>query len=287
MKIMLIGSSGQLSFDLMKVFKDDELIALTHQDLDVTNRDYFIGYAVALKPDVIINTAAFHKVDVCEDERQLTFEVNCFGAANGALAAEKAGAKYVFYSTDYVFGADTQRNSPYIETDFPGPVSVYGNSKLAGEIAVRNLYAKHFVIRSTGLYGLKVSGKGYNFPGLMMKLASERDELKVVNDQRLTPTFTKDIAEKTAELIKTDSYGLYHMTGAGDCTWYEFTKKIFDIKGIKTKLTPVTSDEFPTKAKRPGYSVLDNKALRDAGLSDMRPWDEALQEYLFLLEMAS
>lgn len=287
MKIMLIGSEGQLAFDLIKVFENDEVTALSHQDLDVANRDFFIGYADALKPDVIINTAAFHKVDVCEDERKLTFDVNCMGAMNGALAAEKAGAKYVFYSTDYVFGGDTARNTPYIETDYPAPLSVYGYSKLAGESAVRNLWEKHFVIRSSGLYGLKVSGKGYNFPGLMMKLASERDEIKVVDDQHLTPTFTKDIAEKTAELIKTDNYGLYHMTGAGGCSWYEFTKKIFEIKGIKTKLTPVTSDEFPTKARRPGYSVLDNKGLRDAGISDMRPWQEALQEYLFLLEMQS
>jgi dTDP-4-dehydrorhamnose reductase len=285
MKIMLIGSSGQLAFDLLNTFKNDEITALTHQDLDVTNREFFIGYANALKPDVIINTAAFHKVDICEDERQRTFEVNCLGAMNGAIAAEKTGAKYVFYSTDYVFGADTDRKTPYTESDFPGPLSVYGHSKLAGEMAVRNLYEKHFVIRSTGLYGLKVSGKGYNFPGLMMKLSKEKEELKVVDDQRLTPTFTKDIAEKTAELINTDNYGLYHLTNAGDCTWYEFTRKIFEIKGIKTKLTPVTSAEFPTKAKRPGYSVLDNKALRDAGLSDMRSWEEALQEYLFLLEM--
>lgn len=280
MKIMLIGSRGQLAFDLKKSFKDHEVIPITHADLNVENRDMFMGMVKGLKPELIINTAAFHNVDVCEDERERVFDVNCLGAKNGALAAESVSAKYVFYSTDYVFGADKERQEPYVENDRPGPINFYGWSKRAGEIAVLGLCKKSFVIRSSGLYGLKVSGKGHNFPGLMLKLAASRDEVKVVNDQKLTPTFTQDLAEKTAELAAGENYGLYHLTNAGGCTWYEFTRKIFDLAGVKTKLTPVTSDQFPTKAERPGFSVLDNKALRDNGFADMRPWEEAVEDYL-------
>lgn len=280
MKIIIIGASGQLAYDLIKTFHKHELILLYHQDIDVTNREYLCGFVKAIRPDIIINTAAFHQVDACEEERIRAFDVNCLGAMNGAIAAESVGAVYVWYSSDYVFGADESRNTPYTENDPPAPINIYGHSKVAGEIAVRNICRKHFVIRSSGLYGKRVSGKGHNFPNLMLKLARERDEVRVVNDQRLTPTFTKDLAEKTVELVASEKYGLYHLTNSGDCTWYEFTKKIFEIAGITTQLTPVTSEAFPTKAVRPKYSVLDNLALRSAGFLDMRPWQEAIREYL-------
>ncbi|MGV8120899.1 MAG: dTDP-4-dehydrorhamnose reductase [Candidatus Xenobiia bacterium LiM19] len=280
MRIALIGKNGQLAHDLIRVFKDEEMILLSHDDIAVENRDHTIGLIQGLRPDLVINTAAFHKVDLCEDERQQTFDVNCAGAVNAAVASARVGASYVFYSTDYVFGAQTDRVNPYREDEPPGPVNVYGWSKLAGEIGVKNICTRYFIIRSTGLYGSKVSGKGHNFPGLMLKLGQERDEVKVVDDQRLTPTCTFDLAQKTAELVKTDHYGLYHMTNAGDCTWYEFTRELFSLRKIKTRLVPVDSAAFPTKAQRPAYSVLDNKHLRDIGITDMRPWKDALQGYL-------
>jgi dTDP-4-dehydrorhamnose reductase len=280
MKITIIGADGQLAHDLIRILKDEDLSLLTIDDIRVENREQTVKIIGDLKPDVLINTAAFHQVDLCEDERIPPFDVNCMGAINAAYAAEKVGAKYVFYSTDYVFGDDIHRNTPYTEEDKPGPLSVYGSSKFAGEIGVKNVYSKHFIIRTCGLYGVKVSLKGYNFPGLMLKLARERDEVRVVNDQRLTPTHTLDVARKTAELIKTEYYGLYHMTNTGDCTWYEFTKHLFDLSGVKTKLTPITTDEYPVKAKRPAYSVLDNAALKKIGIEDLKPWQDALEEYL-------
>jgi dTDP-4-dehydrorhamnose reductase len=280
MKIAIIGADGQLSNDLIRILKDEELFLLTIDDIRVEDREQTVRVIKDIRPDVLINTAAFHQVDRCEDERIPPFDVNCMGAINAASAAEQVGASYVFYSTDYVFGDDADRNSPYTEEDKPGPLSVYGFSKLAGEIGVRNVYQKHFVIRTCGLYGVKTSMKGYNFPGLMMKLANERDEIRVVNDQRLTPTHTLDVARKTAELINTDYFGLYHMTNTGDCTWYEFTRYLFDLTGINTRLIPITTDEYPVKAKRPAYSVLDNKKLRSVGIQDLKHWQEALQEYL-------
>jgi dTDP-4-dehydrorhamnose reductase len=280
MKIAIIGADGQLANDLIRVLKDEELVLLTIDDIRVENREQTVRVIGEIKPDVLINTAAFHQVDRCEDERMPPFDVNCMGAINAAFAAENVGAKYLFYSTDYVFGDDASRNTPYTEEDKPGPLSVYGSSKFAGEIGVKNVYHRHFIIRTCGLYGVKTSLKGYNFPGLMLKLAEERDEVRVVDDQRLTPTHTLDVARKTAELIKTDHFGLYHMTNTGDCTWYEFTKYLFELAGVKTPLIPITTEEYPVKAKRPAYSVLDNAKLRSTGIEDLKHWQEALREYL-------
>jgi len=185
----------------------------------------------------------------------------------------------VHISTNYVF--DGQKREPYTEDDPPNPLSVYGASKLTGEYFARNICPKHFVIRTSGLYGVAGSrAKGGNFVETMIRLAKERKPIRVVTDQVLTPTYTRDLAEKIKELLQTEAYGLYHITNSGQCSWYEFAAKIFELLGGKPDFGPTTSAEFGAKAKRPAYSVLAHERLKQLGLDDLRLWPEALEAYL-------
>jgi len=237
---------------------------------------------VRSRPDVVINIAAYVRVDDCESNPDLAYMVNALGVRNVAAAAQEIGAKLVHLSTDYVFGGEERPSRvPYIEFDTPFPVNVYGRSKLAGEDFVRHLCLKHFIIRTSGLYGIAgSSGKGGNFVETILKLGREQDELKVVNDQVFSPSYTKDLARKIVQLINTAYYGIFHITNRGACSWYEFTSEILRLAGLKVRLTPITSDEYPQKAERPHFSVLDNYQLRLLGMDDMRPWPEALKDYM-------
>jgi dTDP-4-dehydrorhamnose reductase len=231
------------------------------------------------RPGLILNCAAFHRVDDCEDSVGRAFEVNVFGVRNLALAAAKANAVLVHFSTDYVF--DGPHQTPYRETDLPCPKCVYGVSKLAGEYMLQSTWAKHFIFRVSGLYGYAGSReKGTNFVEMMISLARQGKPIRVVNDQVLTPTSTMDVARTIRRLAATDQYGLYHLTNAGECSWYQFAKAIFEFADLRPELTPVTSAAFPTRAKRPNYSVLDNQHLRDAGFLDLPDWREALERYI-------
>jgi dTDP-4-dehydrorhamnose reductase len=282
LKIVLIGSDGQLGTDVIKYFKDKgaDITGLTISDIDVCDKNICSDVLLGIKPNLIINTAAFHQVDVCEDEVAKAFEVNFGGLKNLAEIALSIDAGLMHFSTDFVFGG-YKKSSPFTEDDCPAPVSVYGISKLAGEYVLRYMMKKYYLLRVCGLYGHAGSlGKGYNFVELMIRLANEGKDIKVVDDQVLTPTSTKDIAEKLYELIKTEKYGLYHMTNSGSCSWYEFACEIFKQEGLSPNISPTTSDAFASKAKRPAYSVLDNRNLRAAGLADLRPWKESLADYI-------
>ena len=283
MRVAIIGSGGQLAYDLEQVYADVDLVKITEQEMDVTDRNAVMAKLTGAKPDVIINTAAFHKVDDCEKNPFYSFDVNCYGALNVARAAAEMGSACVFISTDYVFGG--KKMTPYIEEDCPDPISVYGASKVAGEIVTASCVPKHFIFRTTGLYGKNVSLKGHHFVGLMLKLGRERDEVRVVTDQVLTPTSTLALARKMREVIEAGHYGLYHLTCEGACSWYEFAREIFAQAGLTTKVTPTTSEEFKTVARRPAYSVLENRKLKSIGLSDMPNWQEALREYLTEMEV--
>jgi dTDP-4-dehydrorhamnose reductase len=282
LKIALIGSDGQLGTDVIKYFKDKgaDITGLTISDIDVCDKNMCNDVLFGIKPNLIINTAAFHQVDVCEDEVAKAFEVNVGGLKNLGEIALSIDAALMHFSTDFVFGG-YKRNIPFTEDDCPAPVSVYGISKLAGEYVLRYMMKKYYLLRVCGLYGHAGSlGKGYNFVELMIRLANEGKDIKVVDDQVLTPTSTKDIAEKLYELIQTEKYGLYHMTNSGSCSWYEFACEIFKQADLAPNISPTTSDAFASKAKRPAYSVLDNKNLRAAGLADLRPWKESLADYI-------
>jgi dTDP-4-dehydrorhamnose reductase len=282
LKIALIGSDGQLGTDIIKYFKDKnaDITGLTISDIDVCDRNICKDVLFGIKPNLIINTAAFHQVDVCEDEVAKAFEVNAGGLKNLAEIALSIDASLMHFSTDFVFGG-YEKSTPFTEDDCPLPVSAYGISKLAGEYVLRYMMKKYYLLRVCGLYGHAGSmGKGYNFVELMIRLANEGKDIKVVDDQVLTPTSTKDVAEKLYELIQTEKYGLYHMTNSGSCSWYEFACEIFKQAGLSPNISPTTSDAFASKAKRPAYSVLDNKNLRAAGLADLRPWNESLADYI-------
>jgi dTDP-4-dehydrorhamnose reductase len=282
MKVLVTGANGQLGTDLCEVITDSELIPLTHKDIEITDIDSVRWVFDKYKPDVIVNTAAFVRVDDCEDEKERAFQVNALGARNVAVVAQELGAGLVYLSTDYVFGGeDEPRTTPYTEFDTPVPLSIYGKSKLTGENLVRHFCLRHFIVRASALFGVAgSSGKGGNFIETMLRLAREREELKVVNDQVFSPTYTGDLARKIAQLITTEYYGIFHITNKGACSWYEFTVEILKLADIKTPVIPITSDQYPQKARRPGYSVLDNYHLRLLGMDDMRPWQEALRDYL-------
>jgi dTDP-4-dehydrorhamnose reductase len=279
MTTLLIGANGQLGRELRYSFNDHDLVPLTHADCEVTDparvRDTFRKY----RPELILNTAAYHRVDECEDHPARAFAVNAIVVRDLTIAAKEIGSVLVHFSTDYVY--DGRQRRPYRETDPPGPLSVYATSKLAGEYFVRAILERHFVIRTCGLYGLAGSrGKGGNFIETMLRLAAEGREIRVVDDQVLTPTSAKELARKVRQLVETRAYDLYHITNNGACSWYEFAAAIFEMVGLAPRLQQTTSAAFGARAKRPAYSVLDNANLRSVGLDDLRDWRDALKEYL-------
>jgi len=282
MKVLITGANGQLGTDLCKALHDIELIPLTHKDIEICDMNSVKQAFNKYKPDVVINTAAYVRVDDCETEQDRAFLVNALGARNIAVASQDIEAKLLHISTDYIFGGESEpRTVPYTEFDTPMPANTYGKSKLAGEEFVRNLSLRHFIVRSSGLFGVAgSSGKGGNFVETMLRLAKERDELKIVNDQVFAPTYTKDLARKIAQLISTEYYGVFHITNRGTCSWYEFAKEILRLAGLKTPAIPITSDQYPQKAKRPSFSVVDDSLHRLPGTGDLRTWQEALKDYM-------
>lgn len=281
MRVAVIGATGQLGSDIVRVFRDagDEVFALGHGDIECTDPASVQAVLTSIRPDVVINCAAFVRVDDCEDQPEEAFRVNAVGALHVARAADRMRAVCVYISTDYVF--DGKQGAPYTEDDIPRPVNVYGVSKLAGEHFVRATCPRHLVVRTSGLYGAAgSSGKGGNFVESMIRLAREGRPIRVVHDQVLSPTYARDLAEKVAALLATEAYGTYHITNSGACSWYEFAAGIFDALGMRPDLAPTTSKAYGAKARRPAYSVLGRGRLAALGLDDLRPWPEALRAYL-------
>jgi dTDP-4-dehydrorhamnose reductase len=280
MKILLVGATGQLGTDLLRVFQSrgDVVLPLSHAEADVRDLDTLSAAITSCRPDAVVSTAAFHKVEECEKQPLRAFEVNAVGAANLAHACEQQGCLLVHFSTDYVFGG--AKRSPYSETDLPQPLNVYGASKVAGEHLMASACSRHFIVRTCGLYGLAgSSGKGGNFVENMLKRAAGGGQLRVVDDQMLTPSYTVDVAEAVASLLSTEQYGLYHISSEGECSWYTFTREIFRQEGLSVDLVPVTTDQFPSPVRRPAYSVLSKRKLKSMAI-DMPSWQEGLRRYL-------
>jgi dTDP-4-dehydrorhamnose reductase len=280
MKTVVLGSAGQLGRDLVALLPG-HVVALTRADADLTDAIRLRACLEAHRPDRVVNCAAYNLVDRAESEPRAAFDANSWAVYSLAGMCRDLDATLIHFSTDYVFGLDATRQVPWTETEAPGPVSAYGLSKLSGEYWTRMLCPKHFVIRTCGLYGLwGQGGKGGNFVETMLRLAGQGKPLRVVNDQRCSPSFTRDIAIAAIALIETGKFGLYHLTNAGACSWFEFAAEIFRQAGVDVHLTPISSEEYKAPAKRPAYSVLDNAAAIAAGAPALRPWQEALGDYL-------
>lgn len=274
MKILVFGSNGQLGKEITNQFREKhELILQDIHSLDITNYQSVESFITDTRPTVVINAAAYTNVEKAQDDEKNAYLVNAIGAHNLAIASRKRCAKFVHISTDYVF--DGTSDQVYEEFDDTNPLSVYGKSKLWGEKLVEQVGGEYFILRTSWLYG-----DGPNFVRTMLKLAEQRDQLKVVADQFGTPTYTKDLVWVIEQLIQTEFYGLYHASGQGSCSWWEFACKIFTLAGKSVQVEPVSTEEYPVKAERPQHSVLDNKLLRLRGMDIMRPWDEALRDYL-------
>ena len=258
-KTLIIGSNGMLGSDLCKAFPD--AVKLTHREIDITDQKQVLESIHEIKPGIVINAAAYTDVDGCEDNRELAFQVNGHGPGNIAEACNKIGAVLVHFSTDYVFDGCKKE---YVETDIPNPLNVYGQSKLLGEQKIVENMDNYRIIRISWLFGIH----GRNFVETMLKLSSQMDKVKVVNDQFGKPTYTVDLANRVMNIIEFDP-GIYHLTNEGVCSWYEFASAIID------NVVPCTSEEFPRKAKRPKYSILVNTKTEP-----LRHWKAALNDYM-------
>lgn len=292
MKLLVTGGNGQLGNELKSILttgkaeigkcpinhNDVEAIYVDVDKLDITNLEQVKEVVAKEKPDVIINCAAFTNVDGCESSKDAAFNVNALGPRNLAMAAESIGAKIVQVSTDYVFPG--VGDTPLSEDAKPNPVSAYGTTKLLGEEYVRDFSSKYYIVRTAWLYGYV----GKNFVYTMMNLGKNRDEITVVNDQRGNPTSANDLAYHILKLIETDEYGVYHCTGEGECSWYDFASKIIELSGEDCKVNPCTSEEYkkmnPASADRPEYSSLDNMMLRCTVGNEMRNWEDAIEAFM-------
>jgi dTDP-4-dehydrorhamnose reductase len=282
MKVAVIGANGQLGTDLVSSFGEsqDTVASLTHASLEISELESVRDCLEKCSPAVVVNTAAMHHVENCERDPKKAYAVNAIGARNLALVTQELGATLIHISTDYVF--DGKKQVPYIEEDAPLPLNVYGNSKLAGEYYARTLNAKHFVLRTSALYGSNPcrAKSGRNFVDLMLELARTRDRVRVVDDEFVSPTPTVDLARQIVCLSRSDAYGLYHATSEDSCSWYEFAREIFALAGFEVKLEAAAPGEFPAKAPRPHYSVLENRGLKRVGLNLLGSWKTGLRQYL-------
>jgi dTDP-4-dehydrorhamnose reductase len=276
MAILVVGSHGMLGSDLMAEFAPrHEVLGLDLPEIDITQIEECFSWVKKFRPEVILNAAALTRVDYCETNREEAFLINGDGAGNLARAAASIGAMLVHYSTDYVF--DGLKKDAYLEEDAPNPQSVYGKSKLAGEDLVRRCCANHLIIRTSWLFG----AGGSNFIRTIVNAARRGESLRVVNDQRGSPSYTKDVASHTRKMIEWSCRATYHLTNSGSCTWYELSRKALDCLGTRSvSVTPVSTSEFPRPAPRPANSILANARLVQDGLPLMRPWQAAVQEYV-------
>lgn len=303
MRILITGACGMLGRDLVEALsKEHEVVGLDVKSpksivnspkstvhgsrfivCDITDRKNIIKAICDVRPEVVIHTAAYTDVDGCEKNKDLAYKVNGTGTQNVALACKKCKAVMAYISTDFVF--DGEKRRPYLESDKPNPLSIYGKSKLKGERYVSSLLNKYFIIRTSWLFG----EHGRNFVNTILNLAQEKKELKVINDQIGSPTHTKDLAQATEHLLNLiqdlesriqDLFGIYHISNSGSCSWYEFAREILRVTSYELRVKSISSEELDRPAKRPGFSVLNNSRYIKTVGEPLRPWQKALKAYL-------
>src|SRR5262249_49949140 len=273
-KHVVLGAAGQLGRELSKRLPG-QVVGLTRDQADLTAPDRLREAVSHLQPEFVLNCAAYNWVDRAECEPDAAFAVNAWGPRALASICRDLDCTLIHFSTNYIFGLEAERATPYQETDAPGPISVYGLSKLSGEYFVRAICPKHIIIRTCGLFGVRGSGgKGTNFVETMLRLAGQAKPLRVVSDQVCTPSYAADVADATVQLLAGGGQGIHHLPNSRSCSWNEFAEAIFELAGVKADLTPVTSQEFGAAAQRPPYSVLASR------LPPLRPWRDALAAYL-------
>ena len=280
MKILVTGVKGRLGYDVVKALESRgyQPVGVDREEMYLMNNNMIQNLIMNLKPEAIIHCAAYTAVDAAEDNEELCRRVNAQGTENVAKVCQEMDLKMMYISTDYVF--DGQGTRPWEPDDERDPLNVYGQTKYEGELAVEKYVEKFFIVRIAWVFG--VNGK--NFIKTMLNLGKTHDKLTVVNDQTGSPTYTYDLARLLADMIQTDKYGRYHATNEGICTWYEFACEIFRQAGMDVEVAPVTSDEYPAKAKRPANSRMSKKKLDENGFERLPSWQDALKRYLKEIE---
>ncbi|TYA11804.1 dTDP-4-dehydrorhamnose reductase [Paenibacillus faecis] len=289
MKVLVTGAGGQLGKDVVQFFGEagHKVLPCDRASLNITDFGMCLERVQEFKPDAIIHCAAYTAVDQAEADIDMAYAVNVVGTRNMVVVAEQVKAKFCYISTDYVF--DGTATAAYREYDNTNPQSIYGKSKRAGEILVQSLSSAFFIVRTSWVYGLH----GHNFVKTMLKLGQEKSVLKVVNDQKGSPTYTVDLAAFLLELVQTEKYGIYHASNEGECTWFEFAQAIFaEVENVwghayPVRVVPCTTDEFPRPAPRPRNSVMDHLSIRTNGFQDLRPWREGLRDCLREIKLKS
>jgi dTDP-4-dehydrorhamnose reductase len=276
-KIAIIGAAGQLGADLARVFGNDA-ITFDLPELDITDSSS-LQILKKYSPDVIVNTAAVRNTDACENEPELTFRVNALGARNVGFLAKELGALNIYISTDFIF--DGSKTEPYLESDPAYPLSVYGVSKLSGELFTKAITPEHYILRVASLFGLaSTPEKRVNFVETMLRIAEKQNQLRVIDDIIMSPTYTYHVATALQRMLALElTRGTYHVVNSGSCSWFEFTNEIFTLLGKDVSIEAIASSEFKTKAERPRFSVLSNEKLKKHGI-EMPSWKEGLKEYL-------
>jgi dTDP-4-dehydrorhamnose reductase len=269
-RVLLTGAGGQLGLELAGILPDrgHDLVALDRKGLDVADAGAVDRAIDEHSPEIVVNAAAYTNVDGCEEETGLAYTVNALGPRNLAQACGRRGCELLHVSTNYVFDGRGERL--YEPFDPPNPISAYGRTKLAGEELVMRLTNRWYVVRSAGVYG-----RGHNFVRTMLRVAGERDSLKIKDDEFISPTYARDLAAGIAGIVEDGCYGLYHLTNAGSCSWYEFAREIFRLAGVETEVVPIPGSEYPLPAARPANGVLSS-----VGSPELRHWSEALADYL-------
>lgn len=279
MIILLTGGNGQLAYDCKKVLGESHhVIVPEEKDLDITSRKQVEENISTVRPDIVLNCAAYTNVDLCETQTESAWKINVTGVQNLAGAVAEFGGKLVHISTDYVFDGEKAPPEPYTEEDATGPLSAYGRSKLEGEKAIMERYPRSIILRTAWLYGIR--GRNFFKTILRPALKNPHGTLRVVNDQYGTPTWSGGLARQILKLLETKGSGIYHATSEGYCTWYEGAQYFFEKMGISVQVSPCTTNEYPTPARRPFNSILENKRLKEAGINIMKDWKEDMDEFV-------
>lgn len=276
MKYLVTGVKGQLGYDVCQELekRKQDFLGIDKEEMDITNKEDVEKVILAYHPDVIVHCAAYTAVDAAEDNKELCFKINVDGTKYIAEVCKKINAKMIYISTDYVFEGSGEH--AYEVDDPKQPINVYGDSKYQGELIVQEYVEKHFIIRISWVFGVN----GNNFIKTMLKLAESRAELSVVNDQIGSPTSTYDLTKLLLAMSESEEYGVYHASNEGVCSWYDFACEIFKIANKEVKVVPVSSDQYPSKAKRPSNSRMSKEKLTANGFEKLPNWKDSIAKYI-------